>query len=238
MVIIGSARLDENGKIKGGKVGDQKQSTTPDYKGEVSLQNFYLHSKGWYILRPKKIEHANKIALKMKTACNNPNIGYNQSNRYGILKYGVGTLVKTETDCSSLVRECVKEATGIDSGDFNTGTECSVLGKTGLFESKKEYKSGMDLYTGDILVTKTKGHTVVVVEGKERKSTTRVTYYPKYTGSVSSIVSALLAIGEKDTSFTHRSKIAEANGIKNYKGTAGQNSKMLNLLREGKLIHE
>ena len=32
-VIIGSARIDERGKITGGSVGDQKQSSRPDYKG-------------------------------------------------------------------------------------------------------------------------------------------------------------------------------------------------------------
>lgn len=60
-------------------------------------------------------------------------------------------------------------------------------------------------------------------------------YYPKYTGKSSSIVDALGAVGEKDTSLTHRKKIATNNGIKNYTGTAAQNSKMLQLLCQGKL---
>lgn len=33
MTIIGSARIDEHGKATGGKAGDQKQKTSPDYKG-------------------------------------------------------------------------------------------------------------------------------------------------------------------------------------------------------------
>ena len=33
MTTIGSARIDERGKTSGGKVGDQKQKTSPDYKG-------------------------------------------------------------------------------------------------------------------------------------------------------------------------------------------------------------
>lgn len=33
MTIIGSARIDERGKALGGKAGDQKQKTSPDYKG-------------------------------------------------------------------------------------------------------------------------------------------------------------------------------------------------------------
>lgn len=167
-VIIGSARIDERGSASGGAAGDQKQGGKPDYKGEVSMQNFYVPSKGWYVLRPKSDDHANLIANKMKTACNNPNIGYDQAGRYGVIKYGVNSSVKTEADCSSLVRECVKEATGKDPGDFNTSNEASVLERTGLFEKKKAYVNGMDLYTGDVLVTKTKGHTVIVTDGKAR----------------------------------------------------------------------
>ena len=50
-----------------------------------------------------------------------------------------------------------------------------------------------------------------------------------------SIVSALKSVGEKDTSFTHRKKIAKANGIKLYVGTAKQNVKLLTLLKKGNL---
>lgn len=61
-------------------------------------------------------------------------------------------------------------------------------------------------------------------------------YYPKYTGTGSSIVSALISVGEKDTSFAKRKKIAEKNGIENYRGTIAQNSKLVKLLKEGKLL--
>lgn len=60
-------------------------------------------------------------------------------------------------------------------------------------------------------------------------------YYPKYTGNSPSIVVALSAVGEKDTSKAHREMIASANGIKNYSGSATQNTQMLNLLKQGKL---
>lgn len=235
-VIIGSARIGENGKTAGGQAGDQKQTATPDYKGEVSMQDFYVSSKGWYILRPKSATHANAIADNMAIACNNKCLGYDQSNRYGVIKYGVQTRTKTECDCSSLVRACVKEATGIDPGDFNTSNEASILGKTGLFETKREYTSSTKLYTGDILVTKTKGHTVIVVRGADRPILSQKKYYPAYKESCTSIVVALSKVGEKDTSFAHRLDIAKVNGIKNYEGTEGQNLKMLKLLKEGKLI--
>ena len=167
-VIIGSARIDENGHAVGGSAGDQKQKSTPDYSGEISMQNFYVSNKGWYIVRPKSAEHAKKIAANMKTACNNKNIGYDQGGRLGVIKYGVATKTKTEADCSSLVRACVKEATGKDPGDFYTGNEVDKLEATKLFESKKSYVNGMKLYEGDILVTKTKGHTAIVVSGFSR----------------------------------------------------------------------
>lgn len=168
-VIIGSARIDERGKISGGKAGDQKQtSSTNDTKGEVSMQNFYVHTKGWYILRPKSVSIAKKIANSMKAACNNANIGYDQSNRFGIIKYGTASKTKTECDCGSLVRQCIKEASGKDVGDFTTANEAAALERSGIFESRKIYKSGDKLYTGDVLVTKTKGHTVVVTDGYER----------------------------------------------------------------------
>ena len=38
-----------------------------------------------------------------------------------------------------------------------------------------------------------------------------------------------------DSSYSNRKKIATANGISGYSGTASQNTKMLNLLKQGKL---
>ena len=162
-VIIGSARLGENGSITGGKVGDQTGR-------EVGTQTFYVHAKGWYVLRPKSAEIANKMAKAMKRACDNNNIGYDQNNRLDVLKYGTDSTVKTECDCSSLVRLCIKEASGKDVGNFNTANEVAVLEESGLFEPKKKYSSGMTLYDGDVLVTCTKGHTVIVVDGASRGS--------------------------------------------------------------------
>lgn len=166
MTIIGSARIDERGKATGGKAGDQKQKASPDYKGEVSMQNFYVSSKGWYILRAKNPDIASKIALAMTIACNNPNIGYNQARRLDIIKAGTHATQPTSCDCSSLVRQCVRES-GIEVGNFTTANEASVLMATGHFD-KYVYTKGSDLYLGDILVTKTKGHTVIVTSGATR----------------------------------------------------------------------
>lgn len=56
----------------------------------------------------------------------------------------------------------------------------------------------------------------------------------EYTGNSGSIVIVLKSIGV-NSSYSYRCKIAKANGISNYRGTAGQNTKMLNLLKQGKL---
>ena len=171
-IIIGSAKIDENRKAMGGAVGDQKQKTSNDTAGEVSMQSFYVHPKGWYILRAKNTAHAKKMANLMKTACNNPNLGYDQSNRLGVITHGVESTVKTECDCSSLVREIIKEATGVDVGNFTTATQVATFKKSGLFEEKITYVSQAKtpVYDGDILVTKTQGHTVIVVSGNPRNS--------------------------------------------------------------------
>lgn len=59
-----------------------------------------------------------------------------------------------------------------------------------------------------------------------------IEYFPKYQDS---LVNALNAVGA-DSSYDYRKRIAVKNGISNYSGTADQNTKLLSLLKEGKLI--
>ena len=225
-VIIGSARHDEHGNCySGGKAGDQTGQ-------EVSTQKFYNHSKGWNVLRAKDNKVAEKLAEAMQIACGNKNIGYDQSERYGVIKHGINTKVKTECDCSSLVRACIIYASGKDVGDFNTSNERSVILKSGLFKDVGSYEQGDTLYNGDILVTRTKGHTAIVVSGAKKS---KGKYYPKYTGNSNSIVEALKAVGEDDVSKEHRAEIAKKNGFSNFKFTSEENSKMISLLKKGKL---
>lgn len=168
-LIVGSARIDENGNLKNGKTGDQTRK-------EVSTQAYYTHKKGWYVLRAKSVAHANALATAMKQACNNNKIGYDQNERNGVIaqlkKYGSLDKIATATecDCSSLVRTCIIQATGKDVGNITTANEASVLEASGLFEAKKSVNGEGMLYNGDILVTKTKGHTVIVVSGRARST--------------------------------------------------------------------
>lgn len=70
----------------------------------------------------------------------------------------------------------------------------------------------------------------VVVAG----SCTGATCYPAAEYSGNSIVEALMSIGA-DSSYAFRKKIAKANGIEGYTGSPAQNTKMMKLLKEGKL---
>ena len=180
MVVVGSARIDENGNANWGKAGDQTSK-------EVATEPYYKHRLGWYMLRPKEAAVARKIGLAMVEACLNNNIGYDQSERYGVInclkKYGRIAKINepTEADCSSLVRACCIQA-GIQVGDFNTASEVAVLEKTGAFQKAVIVTNDTKLCQGDILVTRSKGHTAIVTEGyprEDEKPTTKPSAKPK-----------------------------------------------------------
>lgn len=234
-VLVGSARMTENGNSGWdgkAKAGDQTGK-------EVSTQNWYLHSKGWVVLRAKDPEMAEKIADDMEKACKNSLIGYDQSERDTLYvaakKVGFDCSKITypvETDCSALVRVCCCYA-GVDPGNIRTASEADMLMKTGKFEklTASKYTTKSDyLRRGDILVTKTSGHTVVVLSDGAKAAN----YFPKCTIKTVSIVDGLASVGA-GWSFAYRKRIAAANGISNYKGTALQNGTMLALLKLGKL---
>ena len=63
---------------------------------------------------------------------------------------------------------------------------------------------------------------------------TSTSYFPTPSYSGTSLVGALNAIGV-DSSFNNREKIAAANGITDYTGSANQNNKLFNLLMSGQL---
>lgn len=171
-VYVGSARIDENGKAYGGKAGDQTGK-------EVSKQKHYVHSKGWRVFRAKNRNVAVKIAEAMEAACNNSKIGYDQWQRNTLYtqaeKVGFNiSKVETacETDCSALVRVCCAWA-GIKGlpADFRTGNMPANLMNTGAFvelKGDKYTRQSSYLGKGDILVTKSSGHTVVVLDDGPR----------------------------------------------------------------------
>ena len=166
-VTIGSARIDERGKISGGRDGDNNGR-------EVSTQSYYAKpaSAPWRVLRPKDAAKAARIAACMRMACANDHIGYNQSRRltlYNLAKphgFDVSRVTQNcSTDCSALVRVCCAYA-GIAVGNFTTVNEARMLLATGEFVemADRKYRTGSAyLREGDVLVTPGKGHTSVVL---------------------------------------------------------------------------
>jgi len=161
--IIGSARHNENGTYASGIPGDQTGT-------EVSTQEYYQHSKGWRVIRPISALDAKNIADNMYAACENACVGYSQNDNQSLyrnvksLGYNVSMLkIPSNTDCARLVRICVLYA-GINVDDFYTGNMADKLLKTGKFiEVTNKIALPSGLKRGDILVTKTKGHTVVAL---------------------------------------------------------------------------
>lgn len=163
---IGHARISENGTVQG-KAGDSTGK-------EVCITEYYLHKKGWHVLRAIDTEDAEQIAKCMEDACANNCIGYDQSNRltlYNAVKNNgfkcdkANLKTKVECDCSALVRVCLAYA-GIKVADFYTGNEKDVLISSGKFKLVKWDGKESSLKRGDILVTKSKGHTVIYLSNK------------------------------------------------------------------------
>lgn len=165
-VYIGSARINENGEGEGGIPGDQNGQ-------ECMIEPWYLHPKGWTVIRPIDSAKGALMAQDMIYLCNNPNIGYSFWNNSHTLyeaaqPYGFNCSmvnVPCDTNCSRGVRVCALYA-GYNIPDFYTGDEVSVFSNTGEFMvlTQSMYCDIPDnLKVGDILVTRTAAHTAIVV---------------------------------------------------------------------------
>ena len=164
MIIFGSARMNELGQLEGGQPGDQN-------KLEVSTQPWYLHQKGWIVIRAKDPLMRIKIAQDARWGCENDYVGYsywehcytlyNEAQKYGFDYRKVK--IPCETNCAKFVLGCAKYA-GSKVKDFHTGNAVEKFSETGEFDiltADSYCKRPNDLIEGDILVTKTKGHIVV-----------------------------------------------------------------------------
>ena len=168
-VRIGHASIDENGKAAGGVAGDQTGK-------EVVSRNWY--DKGWNVLlRPARVELAERSAKACEAACTNQNIGYDQGGRntlYQKAKAASFDLSKIdapcECDCSSLMHVCAI-AGGADIPYTSNG--CTTRTMVRAFTNSGEYikltdkaylTSESKLQRGDILV-KEGSHAVMVLRG-------------------------------------------------------------------------
>lgn len=254
---IAHSSIDENGKAHGGEAGDQSGK-------EVCIRTWY--SGKWdAVLRIENEEVRNQFGNNMIDIAKNDKIGYNQYQRNTLLTAALKTkfdfskiTVACECDCSSAVTIALLGAIYTVFGNeayekahekLVSGSNCATT-RTLKTKMKSLTMTDVSVYTsktftestdkakfGDIYLRT--GHHVVayIDDGNKRIASTEETvqYYPAYTGKTCSIVDALNTIGV-DSSKASRTKIAQVNGIDNYSGTAKQNTTMLNLLKNGKLV--
>lgn len=172
MIRIGEAAHDERGAVAYGQPGDQ----TGDEVRNIELYN--NPNRPWQLVfRAKSDEKRRKIALAMRQAVANDNIGYAQygdgstpyRDRYG-LYYALqqtpshtipDVTIPCNCDCSSLVSQCCRAA-GIPTSIYmRTASEINELMNTGEFD-KLTFNMNMVFCEGDILWLN--GHTAVVIQ--------------------------------------------------------------------------
>lgn len=128
---IGHASIDENGKVSGGKTGDQTGK-------EICVRNWY--SKPWNVyLECTDKALADKAAGIMECICADDNYGYDQNQRltgYNAIVKNGGKVhgAEGEFDCSSLVSSCYRLAGLKISPSCTTRNLRVELIKTGKFK--------------------------------------------------------------------------------------------------------
>lgn len=174
MVKIAHASTNENGKISGGKAGDQTGK-------EVCIRSWY--SKPWnVVIRFKSLDMRQKVADCMIRAANNPRVGYDQPDRNSLLRYArkVGydpykVTALCGTDCSAVVTvACIyagvpESALVVNGNSATTSTlrkRLEATGKVETFTGKDYTAKTENLLVGDILLSE--GHHVAVVVEIER----------------------------------------------------------------------
>ncbi len=135
---------------------------------------------------------------------------------YGVPEY---EQEQPETDTETPQKSLDEVAKEVISGKYGNGAERKQRIPTETPYSYEEVQARVN----------------AILSGKEPAES--AAYYPQYIGNTNSIVDALKAV-KVDSSYAHRKEIAGANGIAGYRGTAEQNTEMLNLLKAGKLIKE
>lgn len=166
-VLCGWASIDENGKLRGGKAGDQTGR-------EVKTGNWYDFGQNT-VLRWKDEAKAKKYAKVIKALCNNACVGYDQNERtslYNALKkvnWDYTKLTKkVECDCSELIACGVNCTIGkaVISSSVYTGNLNNALISSGYFTKltgSKYCDSSNYLKTGDV-INKPGSHVISALE--------------------------------------------------------------------------
>lgn len=157
--------------------------------------------------------------------------GNGQGNRYGIAieicysKSGGDKFTKAEKNAAKLAAQLM----------YERGWDISHLKKHQDFSNKycphRTLDLGWDRFK-KMVQTELNALEGTTTSNSKPSTSTSTSYYKKFNST--SIVDGLKSISV-DSSFSNREKIAKANGISNYSGTASQNTKLLDLARQGKL---
>lgn len=172
MVRISHASINENGKITGGKAGDQT-------KKEVCIRNWY-NSSWQYVIRFNDSEMGKKAAKIMEAIALNDNIGYSQGSARNTLLAEAEKVnfdiakIKTpcSCDCSSAVTvACI--GAGVPKDALYKSNNCSTtrtlrnnLLKTGLvtvFSTTKYTRSCEYTQKGDMYL-KEGSHVIMAID--------------------------------------------------------------------------
>lgn len=169
-------------------------------------------------------------------------------------------------DCVGLIKGYLWSDTPTSKPVYNSSQDVSANGMLGKCRESGKIKTipeipgvlvflpgHVGVYIGGGYVIEARGHDYGVVKTKlkDRPWTdwgkcpwieyiveakpVNIDFFPQYTGKSVSLVDALEAVKAEHT-LAYRSKIAKANNITGYVGLPSQNTKMLNLLKQGKLI--
>lgn len=140
-----------------------------------------------------------------------------------------GSTTSTTTKTYKLVTKCPIYMTALNAKNRKDSVGSYDAGTYFVFNE----------YEGMINVTKTNGVAGAWINPNDNKASTTASksYFPKCGSSETSIIDYMKEkCGYKNPTFADQTKIAKANGISNYTGTAAQNIKLLDLAKQGKLI--
>lgn len=208
IIKVGGAHQDEKKGYIGGQRGDQTGK-------EVSYSNYteaqYRKTFGDFkIYRVKDASLTPVMCQYMITACDNPNIGYDQAQgvRTLIFDYGPNTTTPIACDCSSLVCAALSAAVG-KRYNYHTSGMIDNFPGTGLFMNAMSFQSfeSTPVFNGDILLRS--GHTEMVVGGNPREGNEDEITGGTFSGNATEIAEYRNISADIKTSFTLRTKMPE-----------------------------
>ncbi len=185
-----------------------------------------------YASYPDAVTNANVIMGEVNNHTTNEinNLQDNLEERFdNVDESNQGILEKIDTSTSSITEKIDTNTDSIIKS--NTDNTSSIISTVNSNTNKvqTEIKNSTNNINNTVksYQTSQSGKT-----SSSKKST--ASFYKKTSVSNGSIVDALKKIGV-NSSFSNRKKIAKANNIKNYTGSSSQNTKLVNLLKQGKL---